>query len=251
MQVRSVGEVAARPEVGVAERLEVRDLRRAEARLLGRRESEEELRAVGDQLGTLDACGERHLLRQPGPALQAAPDEALADARHAEQVARGRRTAPSRPLRCARASRCEARRRDRSPRAASCPGRWETGSRPRAPVRARPARPSPAGPRAGASPPGPERSARSRAAPRRRSRRGRSGVGSKRSSSRRSACSSSSPGFPELGRALAHTQGRGDDLVVERRHQHLDAVVANDPNAVEQVLLRSQRAGSPTRSAVP
>ena len=67
------------------------------------------------------------------------------------------------------------------------------------------------------------------------------GVGSKRWSSRRSAFSSSGAGLPELGLRLADTERRGDDLVVERRHEHLDAVVERDSNSVQKVLLGDGR----------
>src|SRR5919109_4690274 len=50
MHVRPVCEVPARAEICIAERLEVRDPRRAEPRLLGRREAEEQLCPVGDEL---------------------------------------------------------------------------------------------------------------------------------------------------------------------------------------------------------
>ena len=44
---------------------------------------------------------------------------------------------------------------------------------------------------------------------------------------------------------------RGLDLVVQRRHEHLDAVRLDDPDAVEQVLLRQCRdGGRPFRGAV-
>jgi hypothetical protein len=48
------------------------------------------------------------------------------------------------------------------------------------------------------------------------------------------------PSVAKLGRALAHSQPRSDDLVMQRWDEHLDTVVANHGNAVEQVLLRSQ-----------
>ena len=49
--------------------------------------------------------------------------------------------------------------------------------------------------------------------------------------------------LPTLGRALAHTQGRRDGLMVEWRDQHVDPVVVNDTNSLEEVLLRRHRAG--------
>src|SRR5262249_36811528 len=41
---------------------------------------------------------------------------------------------------------------------------------------------------------------------------------------------------------------RRHDLVVKRRHEHLDAVVTDDLDAVEQMLLRLERAARPRRS---
>ena len=55
MHVRAVREVAIGPEVGVTERLEVRDSGRPEARLLRRREAEEELGSVRDEAGASDS----------------------------------------------------------------------------------------------------------------------------------------------------------------------------------------------------
>ena len=84
VHVRSVLEVLAGAEVDVAERLEVGDLRRAEAGLLGGREAEEELRRLGDEIGAGDAGGHRHLLGQAPRAVEAAAGESFANARHAE-----------------------------------------------------------------------------------------------------------------------------------------------------------------------
>ena len=85
--MRAVREVAVGAEVDVAERLEVRDLRRAEPRLLRRREAEEELRTVGDEVGALDrAAASAICFGRPDAAVEAAAREALADARHAEQA---------------------------------------------------------------------------------------------------------------------------------------------------------------------
>ena len=40
---------------------------------------------------------------------------------------------------------------------------------------------------------------------------------------------------------LADAERRRDDGVVQRRHEHLDVVVPDHPNAVEKVLLRRER----------
>src|SRR5206468_4596186 len=64
VHVRAAVEVRARPEVDKPERFEVDDPRRPERILLGRREAEEELRAVRDQVGARNARGRGHLLRQ-------------------------------------------------------------------------------------------------------------------------------------------------------------------------------------------
>ena len=80
VHVGAAAEVRTRPELGVPERLEVCDAARAERVLLRRGEAEEELRAVGDQLGASNPrCG-RHPLGQP------AADEAVADARDLEDA---------------------------------------------------------------------------------------------------------------------------------------------------------------------
>ena len=85
VHVRAAVEVRARPEVDEPERLEVDDPLRAERVPLRRREAEEELRAVRDQVGARDTRGRRHLLRQALPAVHLA-GEALADARHGERA---------------------------------------------------------------------------------------------------------------------------------------------------------------------
>ncbi len=64
------------------------------------------------------------------------------------------------------------------------------------------------------------------------------------------------PGEQLLELALGAARGpprsavtcRGEDLVVERRHEHLDVVGVHDPDAVEQMLL-GQRPGPPPRPA--
>ncbi len=63
----------------------VRDLPRPEPRLLRRREAEEELGAVRDEIRAGDARGDGHLLRQALPAPEAAAGEPAADARHREE----------------------------------------------------------------------------------------------------------------------------------------------------------------------
>src|SRR3954466_3430790 len=68
VHVRAALEVA-RPHIDVAERLEVDDLARAEPLRLRRRESEEQLRAVGYELGAGNAGRQSHLLRQAGAAV--------------------------------------------------------------------------------------------------------------------------------------------------------------------------------------
>ena len=87
MHVGPVREVPRSAEIGVAEGLDVRDLRRAEPCLLRRREAEEELRSVRNEIGSGDACGESHLLRQAGATVEASSDEPLADARDLEETA--------------------------------------------------------------------------------------------------------------------------------------------------------------------
>src|SRR4029450_1260310 len=67
--------------------LEVRDSGRTEPRLLRRREAEEKLGRVRDELGAGNSRGERHLLRQALPAVEATAHEPAADARELEGVA--------------------------------------------------------------------------------------------------------------------------------------------------------------------
>src|SRR3954468_18857056 len=85
VHVRAAVEVPG-PQVDVAERLEVDDLPRAEPLRLRRREAEEQLGAVGYELGPGNAGGQSHLLRQTGAAVEPAAREALADRRHVEQL---------------------------------------------------------------------------------------------------------------------------------------------------------------------
>ena len=69
------------------DRLVVRDPAGAHGVLLARGEAEEELRRVGDQLRARDAGGHRHLLRQALLPLEAAADEAAPDAGRGEESA--------------------------------------------------------------------------------------------------------------------------------------------------------------------
>src|SRR4029079_10977832 len=57
-------------------------------RLLRRREAEKELRGVGNEIGTGNPGGDRHLLRQRRLAGEAAAREAAADARDVQEVER-------------------------------------------------------------------------------------------------------------------------------------------------------------------
>ena len=50
-------------------------------------------------------------------------------------------------------------------------------------------------------------------------------------------------GLPELRRRLANTQCRRDDLMVERRNEHLDAVVERDTDPIQEMLLGSDGPG--------
>src|SRR5258706_4955318 len=74
-------------EVDVAEGLVVGDQARTESRLLRRREAQEELGVVGDQVRARDARRHRHLLWQALLALTLEPAarEAAPDARHGEE----------------------------------------------------------------------------------------------------------------------------------------------------------------------
>ena len=87
MHVRPVREVPRSAEVGVAEGLDVRDLRRAEPSLLRGRETKEELRSVRNEIGPGDACGDSHLLWKAGTTVEASTDEPLANARDLEETA--------------------------------------------------------------------------------------------------------------------------------------------------------------------
>src|SRR5205823_7904010 len=78
VHVRALAEVR-RGQLDVAERLEVDDLPRAEALRLRRREAEEELGLVRDEVGARHACRRRHPLRQALGAVEATAGEALPD----------------------------------------------------------------------------------------------------------------------------------------------------------------------------
>ena len=110
MHVRAVREVAVGAEVGVAERLEVRDLRRPEPRLLRRREAEEELGSVRDEVGALGfAAASAICFGQPrSPPSNPPPTNPfrmlVTSEQAAEIVEDRRRTLP----RCGRGRRCGA-----------------------------------------------------------------------------------------------------------------------------------------------
>ena len=246
-----VREVAVGPEVGVAERLEVRDLRRAEARLLRRREAEEQLRAVGDEVGTRRAAPPAPSASAgPMPPSNPPPDEALPDARHSEQAAQvveERRRSVGDVVEDVAAEQhgdvvlLEQRR---------FAGRSGTGSR----LRAR----GPGLPRL-------RRTAVEREMP--LGLRGHEALEVRKPPGHRHAEAGGRrlealveppervlelrAGLPRARRRSADAQRRRDDLVVERRHEHLDAVVADDPDPVQKVLLGEARARPPTASAAP
>ena len=242
MHVRPVREVAAVREVGVAERLDVRDARRSEPGLLRRGEAEEELGPVRNEIGAVDPRRPRHLLRQARPAVEAAPDEPLADARHLEQptefVEHRLRTGPDvRERVAAEEDRHVVRLELRRGRV----GREPDGVLEDANL-------VPTG-RGGAAIHGDVRrglagdvAVEVRETP---------GDGDTQSCGRLlepcievgervlegRAC------VGERGNTLLHAEPRGDDLMMERRHEHLDVVVRHDADAVEEVLLGWARPG--------
>ena len=249
MHVRAVREIAVGTEVGIAECLHVRDLRRAEPRLLRRRETEEQLRTVGDEVGTLDARSKRHLLRQPDAAIEPTPHESLPDAGHAEQAAqivedrcRSLGDVVEESLRKQHGDivRLEQRRF----RVARKPDRiFEHADRSLPRLRRT------AVEREMADPPGRARTAGSSGAPRPPSRRDRPAwARTDRRDHREHARVPRGP--PELRRRLADTQCRRDDLMVERRNEHLDAVVEHDTDPVQEVLLGEERLGRDARRCV-
>src|SRR5204863_4891229 len=83
VHVRAAAEVATR-RGDEAERLEVGDPRWPEICPQRRREAEEELRRLGNQVGAGDACRQRHLLRQAAPAVEAPTRKAAPDRRQPE-----------------------------------------------------------------------------------------------------------------------------------------------------------------------
>src|ERR671911_84345 len=87
MHVRAAAEVPV-ANVDEAERLEVRDPGLALRVALRRGEPEEELGALGDQVGALDAGRGGKLLWRPRPAGDPATLKALADARQVKETVR-------------------------------------------------------------------------------------------------------------------------------------------------------------------
>ena len=86
MHVGALGKIARRADIGVAERLEIGDTRRTQSGLLGRREPEEQLGIVWDQLGARNVGRNRHLLREAPPAFETTADKAAAHAGPAEDL---------------------------------------------------------------------------------------------------------------------------------------------------------------------
>ena len=172
-------------------------------------------------------------------AVEAAAGEAAPDRRRLE-AGRARRRAPARRRGCCRASRCAAARRRRSASRTVSSGRSGSGSRRAArvlPARRSCGRCSPAWPR--------DEPLEVRQAPR---------DGDAEPGGRRRE-----PAL-ELARARTRARLRGaqvvrvgaaharrHDLVVERRHDDLDAVVGDDAQPVEQVLLRRQAGAAGAR----
>src|SRR2546423_13366480 len=78
VHARPGAEIRLRAEVDEPKRLEVGDLARPESVLLRRREAEEELGIVRDQVRTRNAGCARQLLRQASAAAQGGADEAAA-----------------------------------------------------------------------------------------------------------------------------------------------------------------------------
>src|SRR5207244_7987685 len=84
MHVRPVAEIASRTEIHVAERLEVRDPARSERSLLSRRETEEQLSVIGNQVRAVDPGGLCHSLRQARSGEKVATNEATPNARRVQ-----------------------------------------------------------------------------------------------------------------------------------------------------------------------
>ena len=171
----------------------------------------------------------RHLLRQADAAVEAAAGEALPDARRAED-AQSRGRAPARRRRCGRAGRCAAAPRRRSARG-SCRRVAREADRveERGLLGAAVARQVPIRGRRDVAPEVRQAPGDRDAEPGRRRRIAPVEVGER---------------LLELALRLEQVarldRGR-DDLVVERRHDHLGAVVAHDAHAAEQMLLRAER----------
>ena len=86
VHVRPVPEVVTRSEIHVPERLVVGDLARAERSLLRRREAQEQLGVVGNQVRPLDTRSLGHPLRQARARVEVAADEPAPDARRTEDA---------------------------------------------------------------------------------------------------------------------------------------------------------------------
>ena len=240
MHVRAVREVAIRPEVGVTERLEVRDSGRPEARLLRRREAEEELGSVRDEAGASDAGGKCHLLGQPHPAVETSAHEPPPNARdleHAAEVIEQRLRTD----------------RDVVENVASeddgdviCLGDIDSGSlgsesRPRARVRAScvdaDARRSSGRCRSASRNEALEvRKSQATVAPRP------AGVELEALVEPPECVLELRTGLSRITGPLGHAHSGRDHLVMERRYEHLDAVVADHPDPVQKVLLSEARA---------
>jgi hypothetical protein len=232
MHVRAFSEVA-RPEIDVTEGLEVDDLARSQALRLCRREAEEELGRVRDQLGAWNACGQSHLLRQAAAALEAAAGKALANRRDVEEIEfveeRLRTVGDVVEVVAPKQHRNVVLLEQRRVGVAHEPARRKQRRLGRAPV---------------------ERKIRT---PRRRNEplEVRQSPGKRDSEARgRRREPSLEIGESRLERPLCigeiraiHAHAGGDDLVMERRHRHLDVVVRHRLHAVEHVLLRRKRTG--------
>ena len=239
VHVRAVAEVVAAPEVDVAERLEVRDLPGAHAGALGRRETEEELGGVRDQGRARDAGGDGELLRQRLAAVEAAAREAAADRRDLEEL---RVTQPLlgvvdvRVRVGAEEDRDVVRLEPRRRRVA----REAVGVEDHGTARASVVRQQPAG-----------RVRHEPAEVRQPPCHGHAEAGGRGHVVGVEAVE----GVRELLLGIRQPgpvgrEPRGEDRVVERRHEHLDVVRLDDADAVEQMLLRQRDDdGRPLRRA--
>ncbi len=228
MHVGAAAEVAVRDE-REPERLEVRDVLGAEVGDERRGEAHEELGGLGNQVGAADPGRDRHLLRQADTAVEAAAGEALADARHPEQSGAVEEGALGVgdvvELVAAQEHRDVVLLEDRVCRIAGEADRVEEGGLLGAPV-ARQVRLRGRGDVAAEvrQAPGDEDAEPGRG----------SGIAPVEVRQR----------LLELGLRCGKVLGLdrgGDDLVVERGHDHLGSVVAHDLLAAEQVLLRAER----------